>query len=64
MRFYELNLTENATAGSTSSGCVAIVPQPIGKKKPLGVGFNPDGDRGIYNDKNGSEKPILIKRMQ
>lgn len=48
-------LSEDATAGSTSAASVAAVPGA------LGVGFDPNGDTGIY-PKKAKNKPIVLKR--
>lgn len=48
-------LGETATSGATSAASVATVAGG------LGVGFDPDGDTGIYPKKPKS-KPILLKR--
>ncbi len=62
MRYLEFSkLCETATSGGTSAGNIAVATQSMmkKKKKPIGVGFDPDGDKGIYDD----TKPVLIRRM-
>lgn len=52
------NVHENATSGATGAASVATV---VGG---LGVGFDPNGDKGIYSDtKPKKQKPLLIKRI-
>ena len=61
------NVKENATSGTatvvggsgiTNSSNIATV---VGG---LGVGFDPNGDKGIYSDtKPKKQKPLLIKRI-
>ena len=59
MRAYEfLDLNETASSGTTCAGNVASINQPI-KKKSVGSGFDPDGDRGIYQSDN---RVVLVKR--
>ena len=49
---------ENATSGATGAASIATV---VGG---LGVGFDPNGDKGIYSDvKPKKQKPLLIKRI-
>lgn len=57
MKWIEIkrSLQESSTAGSTSAGNVAS------SVSGLGVGFDPDGDHGIY-DKKTKKKPLVIKR--
>ncbi len=62
MRYLEFSkLCETATSGGTSAGNVAVVTQQMTrkKKKPIGIGFDPDGDKGIYDS-----KPVMIQRIQ
>lgn len=48
---------ENATAGATCAANVASTPGGRkGKVGGLGVGFNPNGDHGIYQDKKKKSK--------
>jgi len=58
MRYSEIvgksNIKETASSGATGSASVATV---VGG---LGAGFDPNGDKGIYEI---SKKPLLIKRI-
>lgn len=51
----DADLTENATAGATSAASVAT------NASALGVGFDPDGDWGVY-EKNRKTKPVVLRR--
>ena len=50
------DLRENASSGATSSASVATV---VGG---LGAGFDPNGDKGIYQSAAKPKKPIVLKR--
>lgn len=52
----DVDLHENATAGSTSAASVATV---VGG---LGTGFDPNGHKGIYQDVGKKKKQPLIRR--
>jgi hypothetical protein len=54
MRWKEI--IENASAGATGSASVATV---VGG---LGAGFDPNGDKGIYQKTPKIKKPLLIRR--
>jgi hypothetical protein len=52
-------LKETSTAGSTSAGNVATVVQQMGgiqRRPPIGVGFDPNGDWGVYQSSNEKQK--------
>lgn len=50
--WHQNELRENATAGATSAASIASVPGGRGGQVGgLGVGFNPNGDQGIYQGK-------------
>lgn len=49
------DLTENATSGATSSASIATVAGG------LGSGFDPNGDKGIYQSAK-PKKPIVLRR--
>ncbi len=49
---------ESATSGATGSASVASAPTAIGG---IGVGFDPNGDRGIYQDAK-KKKPVVLRR--
>ena len=52
---------ENATSGATGTPDVATAISALGG---IGVGFDPNGDKGIYSDvKPKKQKPLLIKRI-
>lgn len=50
-------IQETATCGATSAGSIAPNLQVLGKiqKRSIGIGFDPDGDRGIYEKKPVNE---------
>lgn len=58
MRYSEIvgkpKIKETASSGATGAASVATV---VGG---LGAGFDPNGDKGIYQS---STKPVLIKRI-
>lgn len=58
MRYAEIiqAIKENATSGSTSAASVATC---VGG---LGTGFDPNGHKGIYQDKPKKKKTPLIRR--
>jgi len=50
MRWHEI-VSETASGGATASGNVASVVGSLGtarREQPLGAGFDPNGDYGIY----------------
>lgn len=55
------SIIENATAGSTSAASVAVSVGGEPKSGAIGVGFNPDGDAGIYagKPKKAKASPVL-----
>lgn len=57
----EKGISETASSGSTSAASVATVPSALGG---LGVGFDPNGDWGIYQHKKNkkNKKPIILRR--
>jgi hypothetical protein len=55
MRWKEI--IESATCGATGAASIATVPGAVGG---IGVGFNPNGDKGIYQGKK--KKPVVIRR--
>lgn len=54
----EDELQENATAGATSAASVATATTAVGG---IGVGFDPNGHKGIY-EKNPKKKPLVLRR--
>ena len=50
-------ITETATGGSSSAGCVAAVVSP------LGVGFGTDYSASIYGSPKKTEVPILRRTI-
>jgi hypothetical protein len=61
MRISDL-FNESATAGATGAASIATAPTALGG---IGVGFDPSGDKGIYQaaKKHKANKPLLIKRI-
>lgn len=49
---------ESATSGATGSASVASAPTAIGG---IGVGFDPNGDQGIYQGAK-KKKPVVLRR--
>lgn len=57
-------IKENSSSGSTGAASIASVNGTIGKtikrypdgEGPIGVGFDPDGDWGIYKKPKNKEK--------
>lgn len=59
--FGSRTIHENATTGATGTPNVATAISALGG---IGVGFDPNGDKGIYSDaKPKKQKPLLIKRI-
>jgi hypothetical protein len=62
MRWREI--IENATVGATGSASIATTSVALGlgatKVGGIGVGFDPNGNQGIYQSKK--KKPILLRR--
>lgn len=58
------SIQETASVGSTSAGCVATVVQPLAgvQRRPIGAGFDPNGDWGIYQ--SAKEKPKKKKKKK
>lgn len=48
MRYREL-IKETSSAGGTCSANIATVVNPNSDNQPIGFGFDPDKDWGIYN---------------
>lgn len=69
MRWKEI-VSETATAGSTASGNIAVVPGNGGKAGggAIGAGFDPNGHKGIYDaaerkkKRKKSESASVIRR--
>jgi len=63
MRWKEI--IESASAGATGAASVATVVGALGDGKKqagaLGVGFDPNGDQGVYQTSR-KKKPLLIRR--
>lgn len=62
MRWKEI--VESATAGATGAASVATAVGALGAKnqdQALGVGFDPNGDQGVYQASR-KKKPLLIRR--
>lgn len=56
----ERSLRENASAGATSAASIATGTGTVGG---LGIGFSPNGDKGIYQGKPKKKgKPNVIRR--
>jgi len=51
-------INENASCGATGSASIASAPTAIGG---IGVGFDPKGDKGIYNNSK-KKKPLILRR--
>ena len=62
MRWSDINMKESASAGATGAASIAT---SVGALGGIGVGFDPNGDKGIYQTakKQKKQKPMLIKRM-
>jgi hypothetical protein len=58
MRWKEIIALESATCGATGAASIATVPGAVGG---IGVGFDPSGDKGIYQASK-KKKPLLIRR--
>lgn len=56
MRWKEIIEIRESDCGTTSSASVAAVPGG------LGAGFDPNGDKGIYQKPSKKKKPILLRR--
>jgi hypothetical protein len=50
----ERQLSENASAGATSAASIATATAPAAGG--IGVGFDPNGDKGIYQGKKKPKK--------
>ena len=50
--------TESASSGATGAASVATVATPLGG---IGVGFDPKGDKGIYQGTK-KKKPLILRR--
>lgn len=69
MRYWEILELKNLKE-CTSSSSIATSVSPVTSKGALGVGMDPDGDWGIYNDmkpkkkkkKHKTSKPLVLKR--
>lgn len=65
MRYKEL-IKETSSAGATCSANIATVVGSNSKNKPIGFGFDPDKDWGIYdfakNKKKDKKTSNIIKR--
>lgn len=58
---------ENASAGSTSAANVAVCIGGLnGQSGGIGLGFDPDGDWGVYDSAKPKKKPapkaVVLKR--
>jgi len=49
---------ESASCGATGAGSIATAPTALGG---IGVGFDPNGDQGIYQ-KSKKKKPLILRR--
>ena len=57
MRWKEIiQIRETASCGATGAASIAAVPGG------LGAGFDPNGDKGIY-EKPKKKKPVVLKRV-
>lgn len=56
MRWKEIIQIKESDGGTTSSASVATVPGA------LGAGFDPNGDKGIYQKSPKKKKPIVLRR--
>lgn len=60
MRWKEI--IESASAGATGAASIATAVKPLGgNSQALGVGFDPNGDQGVYQSSK-KKKPLLIRR--
>jgi len=60
MRWKEIK--ENASCGATGSASVATATSALGAKGAIGVGFDPNGDKGIYQNAKKTKKLPVARR--
>jgi hypothetical protein len=58
MRWKEIIANESASCGATCSASIATAPTALGG---IGVGFDPNGDKGIYQAAK-KKKPVILRR--
>lgn len=59
MRWNEI-VNETSSAGGTSAGCVASATGTTGKGA-IGVGFDPNGHKGIYDSAEKKKKRKAVE---